>query len=99
MVFLCSKASLAPFACVRHLLSVRLEGWHLLSAPPQPLDIRFALEDKAIPPQDDDYLMVGTVWKNSYVDDESKNKRGVSKLKYPVKHGTATEYARKESIT
>ena len=33
-------------------------------------------------------IMVGTVQKSTYVDDESKNKRGVSKLKYPVEHGT-----------
>ena len=44
-------------------------------------------------------IMVCTVWKNSYFDDESKNKRGVSKLKYPVEHGIATDDARKESIT
>ena len=37
-------------------------------------------------------IMVGTVPKSSYVDDESKNKRGVSKLKYPVEHGTATDW-------
>ena len=37
-------------------------------------------------------IMVGTVRKSSYVDDESKNKRGVSKLEYPVEHGTATDW-------
>ena len=44
-------------------------------------------------------IMVGTVGKSSHVDDESKNKRGVSKLKYPVEHGTATDWddARKRS--
>ena len=32
-------------------------------------------------------IIIGMVRKNSYVDDESKNKRSVSKLKYPVEHG------------
>ena len=36
-------------------------------------------------------IMVGTVRKSSHVDDESKNKRGVLKLKHPVEHGTATD--------
>ena len=37
-------------------------------------------------------IMVGMDQKDSYVDDESKNKRGVSKLKYPVEHGKATKW-------
>ena len=39
--------------------------------------------------------------KNSYVDDEWKNKRGVLTLRYPIEHGTATYLndARKESTT
>ena len=46
-------------------------------------------------------IMVGTVRKSGYVDDESKNKRGVLTLRYLVEHGTATnlEDARKESVT
>ena len=40
------------------------------------------------------------VRKSSYVDDESKNKRGVLTLRYPVEHSTATDWddATKESI-
>ena len=46
-------------------------------------------------------IMAGMVRKNSHVDDEWKNKRGVLTLRYPVEHGTATylDDARKESIT
>ena len=33
--------------------------------------------------------MVGMVPKSSYVDDESKNKRGVLTLRYPVERGAA----------
>ena len=35
-------------------------------------------------------IMAGMDQMCSYVDDESKNKRGVSKLRYPVEHGVAT---------
>ena len=35
-------------------------------------------------------IMAGTVRKSSYVNDESKNRRGVSKLKYLFEHGAAT---------
>ena len=37
-------------------------------------------------------IMVGTVRKSSCLDDESKNKRRVLKLKYPFEHGTATDW-------
>ena len=40
-------------------------------------------------------IMVGTVRKSSYLDDESKNKRRVLKLKYPFEHGTATDWERR----
>ena len=36
--------------------------------------------------------MVGMDQKDSYVHDESKNKRGVSKLKLHVEHGIATSW-------
>ena len=35
-------------------------------------------------------IMVGMDQKDSCVDDKSKNKRGMSKLTYPVENGTAT---------
>ena len=37
-------------------------------------------------------IMVGMVRKNSCVEDELKNKRGVLALRYPVEHGTATDW-------
>ena len=37
-------------------------------------------------------ITVGMDQKDSQVGDESKNKRGVSKLKYPVEHGTAMDW-------
>ena len=45
-------------------------------------------------------IMVGTVRKARHVDDESKNKRSVLTLRYPVEHSTTTDWddATKESI-
>ena len=36
--------------------------------------------------------MAGVDQMDSCVDDKSKNKRGVSKLRYPVEHGTSTSW-------
>ena len=46
-------------------------------------------------------IVAGMIGENSFVEDELKNKRDVLALRYPVEHGTATDWddATKESIT
>ena len=53
----------------------------------------------SVPQTNQPDIVVGGPW-GLYVDDESKNKRGVFTVTYPVEHNTATDWddATKESI-